>query len=305
MGIIETLAAQVERTFTGIDWAPYLKKYTTVDAAVLSRDYVQDLKALYATTLPIATTVGINQVALTVADYGDSYQSVQKSIVDASPGLFEALQWRWTTTSIPVTFSPKALRDFFIGQFALLKASKEMHENGMIFMLGMSLAEIGAHADKVARAYRTFLWLYEQGYLDRMKTDWDKLAPNKSASGIGFLPVAWLPPMYWGLVVISLVGVAIICYGVLSNNEMARRLKAQQDICAKLIESKDPTAPATCKEMLALPANSPLAAPQKVVEQTVASLSTAATVIGVVYLGTLVLPSVLSSIQSVFTKKSK
>lgn len=297
MGIISVLASKVEQMFPGVSWGT---KYASVDAAVLSREYVQELDGLAITTQPIAVSVGIDVFNLTLADYSNSFQEVQSSLSSRANDLFEALQWNRTLLGTPITFSADALRKFFIGQLALLNESKKLHDSGMVFKLGMSLPDIAAHANIVARGYRAFIWLYQNGYLNQMKTDWDKLKTNKPTQGVGGGPAPWIGVLIF-VGVISIV--AILGYFITTNSELSRRLAAQRDVCKDFLSRGDPNAPSVCKELLSQPKDSPLNSPQKVVESTVASVTTAATIIGVVYLGTLVLPSVISSLQSAFGKK--
>lgn len=110
------------------------------------------------------------------------------------------------------------------------------HLSAQIHKSGIDDADIAYHASLVTMCLNLI------AQLDR----WQLLSPLKKrpASGLGLTPLAV------GLIIIGSVGAVAIVWGLIAIYQLSLRQKIVEQVCAKAIESGDPTETKRCDDLL-------------------------------------------------------
>ena len=286
MGFFQDLAARAPGNFPGIDWAGLVAQAGSLEKVISSAAYMAELRKAQEAATQAILDVGVNPY-LKPEDYENDFYSVQKTLLVRVGSIQSALSSGASVFANPAEIPAPEFRNFLTGILATLQKAEHAHETFIIQQIGLTAKEIADHADMVARGYRAFLWLYQNGMLNGLKVNWGTKGFNTSLG----LPQAVMIVIAIGAV----VAVIAIAYFVTTNAELARKNALLEKACLEMIKQKGPEASAFCTAA-GKPDKGLTDIPRQILDSVVTPIITTTLIVGAVAVALYFLPQIISKV---------
>ena len=263
MSIAQTAIDRFVATVPGIHWDDLIKQYGSLDVVVQQGLYLPELLQAAAEAAGPALAIGIDP-GIRPDDYSKGFSDVSISL-DRQTGSVSLTPTGELSQGIPL--SGVSLFQFLCGFMAMAGRSLDGHTTGMIRQVGLTSAQIQVNADIVIREYRGLKYLWDSGFLARLRPS----AAVPGTQGLGNLWVAL------GIVAVLVVG-SIVILGLLlwfriAQQEQADKNAMQDKNCTYLLQTNDPGALEYCTKF-SKPDSAITNAPQKIIEDVMKSVLT-------------------------------
>lgn len=242
MGIVETLASYADTVVPeGIDWDALKPGCGTPDECIdgfkagTTRSYYSYLQSAMTKADVRMGNIGLN---IRKVDWGLYNQSAaaDRAMVEKNREVLEAaLSVGMKTLVQPIQFGGEAIFELLQGYAAHLYNGFLLHRTKIIFKMGLTNAQIKAHADRVCRGYNQLSALYDSGVLA-------PFAQAKATQGLGLGPA--------GIAIIAfaaILAIAVICGAIVFSIYLSQINSMALAICNRLMDEKDPDKIAFCQ----------------------------------------------------------
>jgi hypothetical protein len=305
MGLIQDLTKRIHYTFTGVDWAPLVAKYGSLEAAVKSGAYVPQMQSVQMAVTQDILSMGVNPF-LTPDDYESAFVTLQEVILARTLSIENALGIGEDRLNNPLNIAPQKFRNFITGIIASLQQGQMLHDMFALQNTGVAPLEIARHADGVVRGYKAMKWLCDNGMVESLKnTTW-----AQGTKGMGGAPAAAAAAVaapvlstgaIWAIVIGSVAAICIIAYFITFAMDNKTKTEAVKDACTHALAVGNPSAGQICSAVNR--PNTALEAPLRAVSGVIEQAGTTAIVLGSIYLGVMFLPMALENIAAAWSKR--